>query len=207
MEKCPHAVDYTKLFWLHDPFNRGIIRLDVQNEWVDIPRAWAMFKGEYFPREPVKFYQFMGSRTADFLWSGMIPLVCISEKVYDLLSSHKFVGWTTYPAIIYDKKGNQLPGYSGLTIKSDAGIQDLTRSPVITKPPITPKGKAYQVYKGMYFDEGKWDGSDVFLIQNGYIVITKAVRDVLVAEKVTNLRLVSLAEYEVDVNVISNLDR
>jgi hypothetical protein len=202
MNKLANTVDYTKLFWLHDPFTRGIIRLEVQNEWVDIPKAWAIFRGEYIPYEPIIFRQFMGKRIADFLWSGLIAPFCVSKKVIDVLSSHNFVGWSTYTAEVYDKKGNQLLGYSGFVIKSHTGSQDLTRSQRITKPPIVPKGKSFDVYKGMYFDESKWDGSDIFLVDNGFIGVTKEVRDALIAEKINNIGLVPLSEFEIDVSTI-----
>lgn len=186
---------YTELFLLEDPFAKKILRLTALQDWA-VEKAWPLFKGEWLPPEPVIFKPFRGTSPADFLWSG--PLVCISQKVMDLLSANWCTGWSIFPAVVHDGTGGILPGYSGLVVKSSVGKRDVTRSPVLTLPPIVHGGRPPIVYKGMYFDESRWDGSDIFRIEAGHIVITKPLREIFKKNKITNIMLTPLSEVEIN---------
>jgi len=142
----------------------------------------------------------MGGSPDDFLWAGLTPLVCISQRVVDLLEENQFTGWSTYPVEVYDRHGEKLPGYHGLAITGSAGREDLSRSQIITKPARTPTSKPYDVYRGLYFDESKWDGSDIFcILGTSTKVVTQSVQAAFVRAKVNNVRFERLTEVETSV--------
>jgi hypothetical protein len=78
-----------------------------------------------------------------------------------------------------------------------AMLETLSRSVPVTKPPPAPGGQPYQVYNGFYFDEREWDGSDIFLV-HGFKVVTLPVRRALSRAGIGNVRLMPLAEVEID---------
>lgn len=120
-------------------------------------------------------------------------------KGLDLLRENKFTGWSTYPVEVYGRKGEYLPDYYGFAITSDAGKIDKSRSPIITKPPYVPGGKPPRVYKGVFFDERKWDGSDFFRLFASFIIVTRSVRDAFKRAKISNVRFTPLSEMELHV--------
>ena len=54
------------------------------------------------------------------------------------------------------------------------------------------------MYKGFYFDESQWDGSDIFLV-GGHKVVTLPVQKAFKRAKVSNVRFTPLMEVEIDV--------
>jgi hypothetical protein len=61
-------------------------------------------------------------------------------------------------------------------------------------------GEPYQVYKGLFFYEEDWDGSDIFRVSNfGGTVVTGKVDKIFKQAKVTNVKLTPLPEVERDV--------
>jgi len=99
-----------------------------------------------------------------------------------------------------DEKGVYLPDYYGFAVKSCAGEQDVSRSQIVTKSFI-PGGKARDFYKGVYFDESKWGGSDIFRIQHATIIVTRQVWLAFKKAKLTNVRFTPLPEVE---SMVSN---
>jgi hypothetical protein len=203
MDASTHILDYTNFFLLTDQFINSAIRIKPKNSWVNDFNIIKVSRAEYTPQEPIIFQQFMGNRLTDFLWSGDAFNVCISDKVLKLLSSRRFSGWSTISTEVYEKKGNLIPGYTCLAIKSDVGSIEYKRGQVIHKTPVSPGDKPYDVYKGFFFKESNWDGSDIFRADN-FKIITKPVRDVLINGSVTNIKLIPLSEIELKVNIFEN---
>jgi len=131
----------------------------------------------------------------DILWSTYPPIVCISQRLVDILKNNNFTGWTTYQVKVFDKQGNSLPGYYGLSITSSVGRRDFSLSQIVLKP-ISSHGKPTEVHRGLYFKKERWDGSDIFRIEDSHKIMTKKVKEVLVREKIRNILLTPLAEYE-----------
>lgn len=190
-------VQCSELFKLSDPIASRPLRLSPQQDWV-MERLWQLCKGEWQPPEPVLLKGYMGGMVADFLWADLFGIVCISHRVVELLEKNHFTGWATYPVEVYDRKEQHLPGYHGFSVISSAGDRDIRRSEIITNPPIVPRGQPYDVFKGVYFDESKWDGSDIFCV-NGFIVVTRHLRDTFKRARVTNVLFTPLMEVETSV--------
>jgi hypothetical protein len=191
-----NTVDYTTLFKLSDSFANRPFRLHVESNFIHTPEAVSLFYGEWQPPEPVVFKAYMGGQATDIMWSGFIPLFCISSRVVKVLEENKFTGWSLYPAKVFDHKGNELPDYHGFSVTSYAGKQDLRRSEIITKPPMTTNGEPYNVYKGFYFEDEKWDGSDIFRVYSSHKIVTKKVKEAFKRAKIVNVMFTQLLEDE-----------
>lgn len=169
-----------------------------------VPRETRqLFYGEWRPTEPVIFKAEMGRQATDWLWSVMpLPLVCISQRLLDLLVENRFTGWTTYPVEVYGRQGEHLPGYHGLAIPSYAGEQSVSRSQVITKPiewMIGPRAPLCEYYHGFYFDDSRWDGSDIFRAQHGVIVVTRMVVETFEKAGIKNVEFTPLLDIDTEV--------
>lgn len=193
-------LDYNDLFKLSDPLATRPLRLTPEgcSDWLSGEQAIALFKGELCLEQPLKLRAYMGGQATDFLWCGLSAIRVVSERLVTLLQEHAFTGWATYPVEVYGRKGEALPGYYGFSVTGRGGERDRSRSQIITKPPPAPGGQSYQVYKGLYFDESGWDGSDIFLVWGG-IVVTRPVREAFKRAKIINVRFTALPEVEIDV--------
>lgn len=195
------SIDFRTLFELDDPLANRPLRLTIKDEydWLTVEQARALFAGRLSKLErPLRLDAYAGGQATDFLWSAFPPLVCISRRVVTLWEERGFTGWSVYPVEVYDRKGEQLPDYSGFAVTRPRLKRDRSRSEIITKPPPAPGGKSYQVYKGLYFDEQEWDGSNIFLV-GGSIVVTQSVRDTCKKAKISNVRFTPLVEVEISV--------
>lgn len=121
-----------------------------------------------------------------------------STKVYSLLGTGNITGWETYPVEVFDRNGTELPGYHGFSVIGKECRRDRSRSQKITKQAV-PGGEPFEVYKGLYFFEEDWDGSDIFLVQNNIIVVTERVCALFKKNKIANVAFVPLPEVEIDV--------
>ncbi len=194
------SLDYSKLFRLSDPLANRPLRLETYGEdWLTIEDVWQLFRGQLKLRESLKLRAYMGGQATDFLWSGLIDVVCVSSRVVDLLREHGITGWDTYPVEVYGRKGEPLPGYHGFAVTGPECRRDRSRSQILTRQAV-PGGKPFQVYKGLYFDESQWDGSDIFLVRlTAGMVVTEKVYRLFKKAKVSNVRFTPLTEVEIDV--------
>jgi hypothetical protein len=193
------SVNYSELFHFRDPFSSRWLRLDPISDWVvNVAIADRLAFGEWQPPEPVVFRGYMGGPIADILWTGLPPLFCVSEMIVKILKENNFTGWATYPVEVSDRKGNRLPGYQGFAVTSYAGKRDLSRSPIIRRAPYVPGGGNPEVYKGFYFDEAAWDGSDFFRVHPSDKIVTRAVKDAFTNAKIRNVKFIALPDEETD---------
>ncbi len=149
-------------------------------------------------QEPVQFDAAQGLKATDFLWTQLVTPVCVSEKVVRILKESGISGWSVYPVEVFDHEGKSHANYHGLAIAGAACEADYNRSTVIAKPPPTPRGRSYDVYRGLFFDEDKWDGSDMFWV-GGVRVVVKKVKEVFEQSGIKNVCFTPLIEREVRV--------
>lgn len=189
-----------KFFTLDDPLaNRPLRSSDYGYcDWISIPQTISLLKGAMVLDKPLRLGTCQGGQATDFIWGSIPSLICISQRVVDLFNINNISGWTTYPVELHDRKGQLLPGYHGFAVIGKEYARDLNRSILITKPPPTPKGKAYQVYMGLYFNENEWAGEEIFFIQYSGIIISEKVKNIIKKSKITNTRIIPLEEVEID---------
>ena len=133
-------------------------------------------RGKWKLEKPIQFDAAQGWKATDFLWTQLVTPVCVSERVICILKDNEISGWSTYPVEVFDHEGNPHPYYHGLAVIGAVCEADYSRSAVVTKPPPAPGGRNYDVYKGLYFDESQWDGSDMFWVGGVRIVVDKVKR-------------------------------
>jgi hypothetical protein len=201
-----NIVDYNSLYWMHDPLATKPLRLIGHQKWIDQEMANNLFYGSRQPLEHVKLEPQSGRQITDILWTSGPPIFCVSQKVIDILHKNLFTGWGTYPVEVYNHDGKYLHGYQGFSVKSYAGKQDFSRCSIEMKPPapgITPK----KYYIGTYFDESKWDGSDIFRIQHAIIIFKKKVVQEFKKHKITNVRFELLPKTETSESIYESLKK
>ena len=201
-------VDYSCLFQLHDPLAKKPIRVQPHSDSpLSQEETRQLFYGTLQPRKPIRLVQGMGKQISDFLWSTFHRWSPFPDKIVNILESHNFTGWGYYPVELYNSLGMLIPGYQGFSIISYAGGQDFSRSELITIPSSIPEWKDRQVYKGTYFDESKWNGSDFFRIQHATIIVKKEVVTAFQKSRISNVRFTPLLGTELDSRVYDSLKR
>ncbi|MCU0488365.1 MAG: hypothetical protein MUE67_05380 [Anaerolineales bacterium] len=195
------ALDFNHFYELYDPLASRPFRLSDEgySNWLTKEQAIELFRGRLNLDTPLRLGAYMGGQATDFLWSGLIPLVCISERVSELLQMNGITGWTTYPVEVFGRKGEPLPGYHGFAVTGSECRRDRSRSQIFTRQAVSG-GEPFQVYKGLYFYEEDWDGRDILWVKSyGGIVVTEKAYKILKRAKVTNVKLTPLPDVELQV--------
>jgi hypothetical protein len=164
---------------------RGRISVDVH--------PFALTRGAE-PSKPAEVRRAMGAaEPTDAIWTTSVAPVIVHERVLALLAA--FTGWKTYAVEVFDAKERAVPGYHGLAVVGRCGEIDDSRSQKLDK--IYPGG-VFPVWRGLYFDEASWDGSDLFMpgARVGWIFAVKEVADAFRKAKVRNVVFDPLTEME-----------
>ena len=190
-----------KIFELADPLTVEPFRLrsrlpaNAKAEGIDVE---LLSQGKSQIVKPIQFDAAQGRKATDFLWTQLIKPVCVSDRVIRILEEYDVTGWSTYPVQVFDAEGVLHDSYHGLVVTGAVCEADYTRSAIVTKPSPTPRGKSYDVYRGLYFDEDQWDGSDMFWVGGVRVVVDK-VRTLFERHRIENVRFTPLAEREIRV--------
>ena len=162
---------------------------------------FKLVKGKYDGIQfPIVFKQNDGKNITDILDTGSVNLYLISDRTKDLLEANSITGWTTYPIRLYDKKGGEILGFHGFSVTGKCGKRDFSKCEIIRKP-IRDQGPIWEFYKGVSINY--WDGND-FCIPDGslQIVLSEKGAKVFIANKISNVHLINLAEMETDVDAV-----
>jgi hypothetical protein len=171
-------------------------------EWMTHDDVMNLAWGQLCLEQPLKMRGFMGSQVADVLWTGYPPLVCVSTKVVEFLTENEATGWATYPVEVYDRRGDPLPGYHGFAMTGPHCKRDRSRSEIVTRPHPANAERPVEHYKGLYFDESGWDGSDIFRVYSfGGTVVTEKVYRLFRKHRIANVRFTRLTEVEIEVSL------
>ena len=161
-------------------------------EGVDI---LSLSQGKAHIRSPIQFDATQGTEATDVLWTQLVTPLLISRNVIRLLRENSVSGWSVYPVEVYDTEGKLYPQYHGLAVTGAAFEADYSHSNVVTKPSPTRRGRSYDVYRGLYFEEDQWDGSEMFWV-GGIRVVEARVKRLFEYAKIGNVKFVPLAERE-----------
>lgn len=156
-----------------------------------------LFKGEFTSINfPINFRQEHGKKESDLLDTGTIYILLISEKVRNILLRNKISGWKTYEVKVFDKNNKEITGYHGLSITGKCAPTYFNEEKIIKKQ-LTENAPLSSFYKGLFFDIGNWDGSDIFMPTDSYyIIITEKVYNILSQAKLTNFKFENLIHVE-----------
>lgn len=198
MTSTSNSLDYSKLYAFYDPLASHPFRMRIR-KGIARPTAEQMRQlafGEFKPEVPLQFDAYQGGQATDVLWSTSLWPFFVSDRTLKLLSEHEISGWTTYPVELFDRQGAPIPGYHGFAVTGPVCALDRSRSEIIDKPPPVPGGRGYQVYRGLYFDESQWDGSDMLWIDKADPVMVERVYRLFKRHKISNVQFVPLDEDE-----------
>lgn len=171
------------------------IQAYIQDDTIDHIK---LIRGEYEGiKFPILFKHEYGSKFKDVLDTGRVNFFLISEKFKNILQENKLTGWKVYPIKLVDKKGNEIFGYHGLSVTGRCGSITYNKSKIIQKK-LVPNGPLVKFYKGIFINE--WDTNDFFCPSDRYQIFLNAnAANILTARGISNLSLIDLADYEIDV--------
>jgi hypothetical protein len=161
----------------------------------------ALATGTTVPSQTLQLKGYSGAAPADFIWTGAVPLLCVSERVTAILREHDVKGWGTYDVAIVDRKKQPVAGYCGFSVLSSAGNLDFSSSQIVTRPPVIPTAQPMDIYVGFTFDLEKWDGSDIFYV-DGFRIVTDKVRSIFKRSHITNVRLTPILDVQLFAPVV-----
>ena len=153
-----------------------------------VDQCFAAFIGDLAIRPPVRVRWAMGRCIPqDFIWTTSGLAVVVSEACTQVLRAQDATGWDTYDVELMGRDGERISGYKGLVVRGRCGpLQDHRRIPVIKKYP----GGMFPAYRGDFFDEDTWDGSDVFVASGTAVMfVTEKVQKALRRERMTGVQL------------------
>lgn len=163
---------------------------------MELDDRFRLFNGDYVPTAPLRFRRHLGRVPVDHMTGGDTAFVFLSDRVIESFVANGFTGWATYPVELFGSDRQIIAGYQGLAVTGRCGpIDDARSAPYIAPPPV-PEGESSRWWRGLYFDEASWDGSDIFKPDglNTYRFVTEAVRDVIEDASFTNFSFTPLAE-------------
>ena len=151
---------------------------------------------------PVTFKQEYGKKWADILDTGWPSLYLISDRVKRILEENKLTRRQTFSIKLYDKKDNEILGYHGFSVTGKSAQKDYSKSVIIEKQ-YAQNAPICKFYKGFHIDLESWDKMDFFIPETTiHIIITKKTAEILKKNKITNLCIESIDEYETDVRYV-----
>lgn len=181
------------LFSLDQEFSRGEYLADLDLGGRD---EFALVRGEWRPRRALPATRGMGFRhPGPAVWTRWVAPLLLADKIVEHLRGEGLTGWDTYPVKLEGKDGAPMPRYRGLVVTGRCGPVDDTRARKVRKR--LPGGR-FPVWKGMYFEEATWDGSDFFMPagNNGRTFTTMAVVEAFRRANVKNVKFTPLPEVE-----------
>jgi hypothetical protein len=184
---------FDHVYWLTEP-GSDIFRTGAD---MSIPEAFALSRAELSVERPVVLRWKMGRKVpGDFVWTAMAVLIVVSDKVVSVLKTNFCSGWSTYPVHLYGPLGNRIVGYHGLAVRGRCGPRQPERSAhtVVVDDKIGPRPS----YRGLFFDESSWDGSDIFVPSDGsaQVFLLERVKNLLLQAKIKGARFERADQYE-----------
>lgn len=163
-----------------------------------LQNSTAVFLGEAAPPGKVRYRHHSGGNAYDFIGTTHVVIDLMSDNMRQVLEDVGATGWGSFPAEVHHKKLGLLPGYSGLVVTGRCGPIDFSKCRVELRPPPVPEGKPMRIGVGLVFDLDRWDGSDLFVADNYYVVlVTQKVETALVQAGISNIRLEPVSEFEI----------
>ena len=187
-------MDFTKLYSIYDEDLKGALYIQPKNQF----DHYKIFRGELELIFPIIFYPNIGKKAYDLVGSGYAGLNLFSSKIINMLKENKITGWKTYPCEIYDWDNNKLEGYSIFSVTGRCSAIDYSKSEKFIKQPYSPKGRPVNALRGLYFESGSWDESDIFTPEDSmFSIVTEKVKELFEENKITNIKFERITGIEI----------
>ena len=189
-----HELDFGRFHFIGEGFERGALRVRSSAPLPAAPER--LTRAEATVATPISFEHDEGTRTEDFLGTTWAALDLLSDRFVEVLSG--FTGWQTYAVVIVGRDGERVPGYHGLSVTGRCGRVEWERSERVILPAPVPGGRTTGGWRGLYFSPSSWDGSDIFVPNDGstFVIVTDEVRAAAEDARLTNVRFARLTEFE-----------
>ena len=186
------AADFDELFMLEAAFSRGALHVAPSR---DIPDPFGVLRGAHPYPSGLRFHRVKGSKHVDLVDTTLPPLRLLSARVVGALSTNGMTGWEADPVIV-ERSGQEFSDYSLLIVRGRSGpVDDSLSGRTVLPPP--DGGRAMPGWKGLFFNDSSWDGTDVFTpMDSGFVCVTRRVKELFEGMLFTNLRFVSLVDVE-----------
>jgi hypothetical protein len=179
------VLDLSKTFLLEVPESNRHYRGEFEDERVPF---LELALGGYRPSSPLVVRHAMGGPLRDAVaLTSVFPRV-VSDRFREVLVRHDFLGWITYPVELYDKAGRQVSDYHVLCITGRCGPVKYWRG-------FSPRRILLMEGKGLHLDPKTWDGSDLFVPENGsWLLVLEPVMQALRGAKLSGLHFEPIRE-------------
>ena len=183
---------FSRLFHFCNPFfgKPFVASLDTTPE-----RGLALLRAQVDPQPVMVARWAMGAGSpSDVVWTTLGLPVLLNSRAIGVLRRAGLSGWSVQQCKLHDKQGTTLT-FGFLQVIGRCGpIQD-ERSAVLDR--IYPGG-VFPVRRGLYFEAGTWDGSDVFMPAGdvGWILVTARVKEAFETAGISNVAFVPLDDVE-----------
>jgi hypothetical protein len=165
-------------------------------EWIlDVDGEAALALGEIDPPGELRFEHAGGWSFTDVLNATSGQLMLLSARVCEAMMP--FSGWRPLPAVVVGTDGSERRGYVVLCVEGRSGPIDDALSERVTLPPPVPGAPGGPGLRGLYFEPGTWDGSDVFAPEGTTLTfMTQDVGRAIERLEPTNALIEQLSEIE-----------
>lgn len=200
-------MDYSKFYFMRIGTWQRMLHFQPCESFGINEDSRAVHSAVEIPKGIVRFKRFSGRKYGDFHNTTYANIQVMSKRINNILRKKGFKGWKPLPAEILEEDGTIRTDYHLMTIVGRCGQIDHDRRERFVFPPYFEGAPVRKGLRGFYFVDDEWDGSDIFCPPGtGYIFITESVKNVLVAEKVQNIRMTRLDQFEMD-NFIDRLKK
>ncbi len=198
----PSFPGFNNLFEFGDPLSHKPFR----GKFNSTLNARSVTRGEISIEQPIKITWGMGSNIfPDVIYTTSASIIIISNRIVASFKNSEVTGWRTYEINLFDKKGSEVSGYSGLVVTGRCDTTDLSKSSVVLfqyPAMLVPR------FKGTFFPPESWDGSDLFMSRKdekdnttSTVYVTKKVKEIFEDLKVENVIFEKLEDIEIDLSV------
>ena len=188
-----------KIYKLSNPNIRKYYLGDIDpQQFANIDRR-ELLRGNITPESSINIYHYMGGKhPQDVVWTSLIGVIAMHEKVFKLMENNDISGWKKYPVNVYDRYGKLYDDFAGISVTGKSGPLDWSgsqRVQVLTKS----KGSSplYDLI-GATIEHEYWDGSDIFMPEGTtYLLATERLVEILKNINVRNIDYVRITEWRI----------
>ncbi|WP_435171368.1 hypothetical protein [Paenibacillus glycanilyticus] len=193
---------YNKLYECSDVYSTRPFKAGIE---ADFEYSSALLRGDVKPSESLETRHLRGTHTpSPAIYTGFSLL--LHDSIIETFIQQQITGWESYRITLYGKNHEIIPNYSGISITGRCSPVDYNRSGIVYKE---YPGGIFPRFKGSYFKDDVWDGTDLFMEnpdERGYTLtqyVSERVKNIFDNNKIKNLQLTNLTEREIDVMKIA----
>lgn len=137
-----------------------------------------------------------GNEAGDLL-ATFGPIFFVSDRVLQVFDENGFRRYEAFPVEVVGWQGEPLPRYHGISFHGRGGPLLEDESGCVWSLHADGTRTLMRTEHGLVFDTGKWDGSDLFYLDErpGTRIVTARVKHAFERAGITNYGLVPLEDY------------